>query len=233
MRNLLVTLLCLLHISMPAFGQDTETPPPKAVSDEGPVENFEMERGLYLSGNLGVFLTFAGVRANSNIQPYESINFGYDLNDMFSLEFSVSFGHSSSNARLQTEGTASADCGGGLDAEVPDTPIYDQRLNGGLGGCSSYPDFTLSMGQLSFIASIHLDDRIALEVKAGGGGTFGTPRPGSSSQGSIGGNVGGGLGIRYLTLLTDFTVGVEATFTYHFPWGIPALAVSPVVRYTF
>ena len=46
--------------------------------------------------------------------------------------------------------------------------------------------------------------------------------------------VGGGIGLKYMTLLTDFTIGFEATFNYMIGPNVPALNIAPlVVRYTF
>ena len=86
---LLVTL-----VAVPAMAQEPPFAPPPAPAPEVVQEDqlavFQMERGFFLSADLGVFFTFGGTKAVSNIQPSMAVTGGYDFNEMFSVQARVS-----------------------------------------------------------------------------------------------------------------------------------------------
>ena len=52
--------------------------------------NFELDRGWYLSSDVGVLISLGNQAGYSNLQPFVSIRGGYDLDDMFSVQTSIS-----------------------------------------------------------------------------------------------------------------------------------------------
>lgn len=178
------------------------------------VEKIEMQRGFYVSSDVGFFLTLAGYRGYSNLQPYIGFNVGYDLTRWLSMQVAVGNGFNSGN---------------GPSAE--DSPIRDGNPN-----LSAINNFSATNVGVLAVGNIVPLERMALEFKLGGGVSRLAPLPRSldpDKESGWYGHVAGGIAVKYLTLLTDFTAGLDITFYYILPAGIPGLAISPTVRYTF
>jgi hypothetical protein len=76
---------------------DAEARDPNAQIGEDRLANFELDRGFYLSSDIGVLISLGGQAGYSNLQPFVSVRSGYDLSDMFSVQGSVSMGYISQN----------------------------------------------------------------------------------------------------------------------------------------
>jgi hypothetical protein len=76
-------------------------------------------------------------------------------------------------------------------------------------------------------------DRVALEARVFAGGALFAPAP-SPKESMMAGDVGGGLGIKYMTLLPGFIIGSDVNFYMTFPEIVPALSFSPlIIKYVF
>jgi hypothetical protein len=207
-----------------AFGQeaDTDLPPagseaaatPQALPDigEDQLAVFKLQRGFYLSSDLGVFMTFGGLNGYSNIQPYLSMKAGVDINDFVSIQLSVAHGYSAGNALSEAEST---DLGGQ--------------------GTENY-SLTNIGGELVF--ALRPTPRFALEPRVGGGFSLIYPQLTDPDNPAAvlsdkAPHASFGLDFKYLTLLTDFTAGLSLSGYYVIGPNIPALGAAFVVRYTF
>jgi hypothetical protein len=216
MRFLLLVALILTPMSVvaaPAQDDDEEDEKAKAELPPDPTGKlygtFVVTRGFFISTDIGLAWTFGGAeRAISNTQPYVGINIGYDFTSWFSW---------------QIHG------GRGFNANSPLTPNQASRIR----------DFAWTNVQTGPVAWIKVWERLAIEVKLLGGIALLDPVPIEQATDGITVNVvnpvvGGGIGLKYFTLLTNFTLGFEAAFNYIIGVNVPALNVSPlVIRYTF
>ncbi|MCC6808307.1 MAG: adventurous gliding motility protein CglE [Deltaproteobacteria bacterium] len=177
-------------------------------------EKFEMSRGFFISSDVGMVWAFGGYdpgRSSSNTQAYVGLNIGYDFTSWFSWQIHAGRGFAASSPRSPNQVTRIRDFG------------WTNVLTGPL-------------------AWIRIWERLAIEVKLLGGIAILDPVPlevavDGVAVSVVAGSIGGGVGLKYMTLLTDFTIGFEATFLYMIvpgAGGIPALNIAPlVVRYTF
>lgn len=98
-------------------------------------------------------------------------------------------------------------------------------------------DYGITFMNLTVLGSYYFD-RFGIVAKVFGGGSFLNPAPLPDAP-FIGGNAGGGLGIRYATLLTDVTVGFDVNgYAVFVPDGggmlvVPGMSFAPVIQYTF
>jgi len=170
-------------------------------------EKFVPKRGFFISSDLGMMWVFNGaIKKVSNTAPYLGINIGYDIASWFSLYVHVGRGFGSNSARTANEGT-----------------IENWAFTNFLAG----PMFWIMVWE-----------RLAIEIRAQGGIALMDPVPFDPTIDQVQFSpvqpvVGGGLSLKYLTLLTDFTLGLDVTFNYIIPVQIPALALSFSARYTF
>lgn len=194
---------------------DEEEEAPAAVKEELPsdpsgklYENFAMSRGFFISSDVGMVWAFgSATRVISNTQVYVGLNIGYDINQWFSWQVHV---------------------GRGFSAAAPRSPNQIGRIE----------DFGWTNLQTGPVLSFLIWERLAFELKALGGVALLDTAPLDAADGvtmgTVAANVGGGLGLKYLTLLTDVTIGFEAQFGFIIGPNIPVLSVAPlVVRYTF
>ncbi len=175
---------------------------------------FVLQRGFYVSGDLGILMTFGGTRGYSNLQPYVGVKAGFDINDFIGVALAISSGYSSGD------------------------PLSDNDAGLGVAGQE-----VINYGLFSFgaevIGSFYPNERFAIEPKLGGGMTriHPTPHDPDDPNAYIPGflpHVAGGVDFKYLTLLTDFIAGVSLTAYYIIgPKPILAGAGAFVVRYTF
>ncbi len=199
----------------PAF-RDEEvdtTPPPEdlpTIGEEDQLAVFELERGVYVSSDLGVFFTFGGAAGSSNLQPYMAVHAGFDIGDYFGVQASVAGGF------------------------VADNPPSDAELQLGGQQVTSYQMINLG---LEFVGSLRPFQRLAIEPKIGGGIAYITPSltdpalPSATLSG-VNPQLTYGVDLKYLTLLTGFTAGASFTGTYVLGPDIPGLGIGFHVRYT-
>ncbi len=215
--------LTLLFVSLPLVNLGAAPPPPgpsKEDEDEDEktaepdpsgklYQKFEMQRGFYIGSDLGIFLAFGGAsKSVSNVQPYVGINIGYDFTSWFSWQVHVGRGFVADGARSANE---------------------DSR---------GLRDFAFTNVMTGPIVWIRVWERLAIELKVQGGLAIMDPIPldpqvDGKSVGGVEPVIGGGIALKYLTLLTDFTLGLDVTFNYIIPAAIPSLSIAPTVRYTF
>lgn len=181
---------------------------------------FVRPQGFYTSSDLGGFIRFGGYadgeecgfrckpRTTSNLQPYIGLAVGYDLLDFLAVQVSFGTGFVANAAPV---------------ANTPDSPR----------------DYGITFVNLALIGSYYFTgidflDRFGVVLKLFGGGSFVSPAPLPDSS-PFGGNVGGGLGFRWATLLTDVTVGVDVNGYAVFVQDglIPGMSFAPVLQYTF
>jgi hypothetical protein len=230
MRSLTSTAAAVfLFVSLPVRAQgdvEAEIEDTLATQDSGPAEErreemqqigddqlavFELQRGFYLSSDLGVLMTFGGTQGYSNLQPFLSLKAGFDFNDYLSVQAALSAGYSSGN------------------------PISENDLPGA--GGRDIVDFSLTSAGVEIVAAIRPTERFAIEPKLGGGITTLSPAPTDprdveASVGSVLPHASAGVDLKYLTLLTDFTAGISLTGYFIVGPNIPAGAAAFVVRYT-
>ena len=208
---------------------DAEAQDPNAQIGEDRLANFELDRGFYLSSDLGVLISLGGTRGYSNLQPFVSVRSGYDLNDMFSVQGSVSMGYISQNAVSEYD--------------LPQaTAAYP---NGGQG--RKIYSYDITMFAIEGLASFRPTERIAIEPKLGAGVTLLSPAPTDAAVAAAGGcnqttgcamsplapHAMAGVDIKYLTLLTDFSAGVSMNGYFVIGPNILAVSGAFLVRYTF
>lgn len=192
--------------------EEDEKEKPKPVEDPSGrlYQKFEMQRGFFIGSDLGVFMTFGGAaRGVSNAQPYVGINIGYDFTSWFSWQLHAGRGFAADAARTANEDTR------GLR------------------------DFSFTNFMTGPVVWIRVWERLAIELKLQGGVAILDPIPldpaidAGVSVSGVEPVLGGGVALKYLTLLTDFTLGLDVTFNYIIGVNLPTLAISPTVRYTF
>lgn len=186
--------------------KSTVQPLPEIGTDQLAV--FVLQRGIYVTTNLGAFFTFGGKRGYSNIQPYMAIKAGVDLNNWLSVQLAGATGFSSGNA------------------------INNSNQPGV--GITSYSMFNLGA---EVVGSFRPTERFAIEPVLGGGMTRINPALYSSIDGktysAYTGHINGGVELKYLTLLTDFSAGASLMGYYIFGVNVPAMSIAFTLRYTF
>jgi len=191
--------------------EEEDTAKPKPLEDPSGklYQKYQMQRGFFIASDLGVFMTFGGAaKGVSNAQPYVGLNVGYDFTSWFSWQIHAGRGFAADAARTANEDTR------GLR------------------------DFSFTNFMTGPVVWIRVWERLAIELKLQGGISILDPIPldptvdGVSVSG-VEPILGGGLALKYLTLLTDFTLGLDLTFNYIIGINLPTLAISPTVRYTF
>ena len=194
---------------------EAEARDPNAQIGEDQLANFELDRGWYLSSDVGVLISLGNQAGYSNLQPFVSVRGGYDLSDMFSVQGSVSMGYISQN------------------------PVSEWDVQGNFQG-KQIASYDMTMFAVEGLASFRPTQRIAIEPKLGAGLTLLSPTPTDTANpctdcgiSPIAPHAMAGVDIKYLTLLTDFSAGVS--LNSYFVMGPNILAVSGafLVRYTF
>lgn len=177
---------------------------------------FRLQRGAFFSSDLGVFFTLGGQRGYSNVEPYIAVHTGYDVSNYISLQLSLATGYSSGNP---------------LSAN-------DNPNNPNLVGRDPVVNYSMFGVSTEIVGAIRPSQRFAIEPKLGGGLTWITPALTDPSNPSkklpgITPQIVGGVDLKYLTLLTDFTAGLSFTAYYMTVPQIVAVSGGAVVRYTF
>lgn len=172
-------------------------------------EKFEMSRGFFISSDIGLVWAFGGAeRAVSNTQAYVGLNIGYDFTSWFSWQIHAGRGFAASSPRSANQINRIRDFG------------WTNILTGPLAWIRVWERLAI---EVKLLGGIAIMDPVPLEVQTDG-----------VALSVVAPTVGGGLGLKYMTLLTDFTIGFEATFNYMIGPNVPALNISPLVaRYTF
>jgi hypothetical protein len=189
-------------------GEDTQ------LDEEGVLQTFVLERGVFVSSDLGVFLSLGGVNGVSNAQPYMALHLGYDFTDIISVQLSASAGYVSNN---------------------PISDNDDPFVNPAGQGVASYD---LLSGGLEVVVAVPVSRRFYIEPKIGGGMTRINPAPTDPNDPLIAvknmnPHVAFGADFKYLTLLTDFSAGLSLTGYYVLGPNVLALGLGGAVRYTF
>lgn len=203
-------LLSLVTVALLSAGSPDAAP---AEADDT-LGNFVLQRGLYVGADLGTFISLGGVNGVSNIQPYVALHLGYDLTD---------------NLSLQATGSAA------YIAENPISDFDDPSVTPGGTAVTSYDLLSLT-GELVY--ALRVTQRFAIEPKIGAGFSRINPLPTDPDDPTLlvprmNLALVGGLGLTYLTLLTDISAGIAATFVVLPGPGIVGLGTSLQVRYTF
>ena len=212
-----VLAVLLVSWSMPAMAQEEAgeaaakeeaTDPEAETIDESEDVVFDRVTGWYFEGRGGIFFTVAGARGYSNGQPFFGFEFGYDITEQLSIQFSYVNGYQAAN------------------------PIkYPEECTGA--NCSDYHlDFGMTFFNISADYDIVYGDRWALEARLGGGVVIVNPSA-KPDQSPVDGDVLAGVRFEYYTLLKHFTLGLETDFYYVLPTNIPALSISFSILYTF
>lgn len=182
------------------------------IGDEDQLAVFVLQRGFYLSSDLGVFMTFGGVRGYSNVQPFLSIKAGYDIGNYISVQLALSSGYASGNALSMN------DAPGTTGQQVQNYGLFNAGLE--------------------VVGALRPTKRFAIEPKLGGGITLINPQPTDPNDVALvvqspAPHIAFGVDLKYLTLLTDFTAGVSLSGYYVVGPNIIGAAAAFVVRYTF
>lgn len=186
-------------------------PPSQAPGDDR-LAVFVLQRGLYFASELGILQTLGGTRGYSNPEPFVALHLGYDLSRTVSVQLGVA------------QGWAAANPISGYDA--PD------------GAGRRVGDYALLFGGAEVVVALRPSERVAIEPRLGGGAAYvypalTDPADPKRTLANVTPYVVGGVDLKYLTLLTDFSAGAGVTFYYVLGAGIPAIAESVSVRYTF
>ncbi len=189
------------------------------IGESASLQKFELGRGVYFSGDLGVFLSLGGVKGYSNVQPYMAVRAGFDLSDMISVQLSLGNGLVSGNP-----------------PSAHDDPNDPNGLGAGGNQTSNYS--TLNVGP-EVVFAFRPTERIAIEPKIGGGISYVTPsltQDATQAEPVLYSSVlpmaSFGVDFKYLTLLTNFTAGISISGYYIIGPNIPAVGAAFVVRYT-
>ncbi|MCK6544327.1 adventurous gliding motility protein CglE [Myxococcota bacterium] len=236
----------------PAGDTATNTPPADqaASATATPDDAFKIKRGFFAESDLGLFMTFGGRNTNnpdlpargvSNVQPHLGVTVGYDVvhgpKYNFSLGVKLAMGFSGGAGRA-------------TESEIAEG-INDVTTKSN--------DYTVIETGIQAAFSYLVTDRLALTLKADGGGGFLDPdptvatiteppcpegantvdngraciTPGSGSA-AFAPMFGAGIGVEYFTLLNDFSVGVTLRFAGILKDGmIPAASATFPIKYTF
>ena len=197
---------------------DAEAKDPNAQIGEDRLANFELDRGWYLSSDVGVLISLGGQAGYSNLQPFVSVRGGYDLSDMFSVQTSVSMGYISQNP-----------------ISAYDDPSTIESFSG-----KKIASYDMTMFAVEGLASFRPTERIAIEPKLGAGLTLLSPTPTDTANpctdcgmSALNPHAMVGVDIKYLTLLTDFSAGVSMNGYFVIGPNILAVSGAFLVRYTF
>lgn len=203
----------LLLVSLTAQAEEAKL-------EAGAEEKFSFKKGLFLSGDVGLFTAVGGYRASqvpgvreertlSSVQPYIGVTMGYDVLDFLALGVKFSQGYVSGAARSP------------LDVRSP-------------------TDFALVFVDAAVIVSTTLFSRVLLSGSVMGGLASMNP-PVSPGVDRYGGHLGLGLGLRYDTLWNGMVIGLD--FAGHLSFlpktglgsmpGIVALSLTPIIKYVF
>ncbi len=182
--------------------------------EDDTLANFVLQRGLYVGADFGTFVSLGNTNGISNLQPYVALHLGYDLSDNLSLQASASAAYV---------------------AENPISDFDDPAVTPAGAAVTSYDLLSLT-GDLVY--ALRVTQRFAIEPKVGAGFSRINPLPTDPDDPTLtvprmNLALVGGLGLTYLTLLTDFSAGIAATVLVLPGPGVVGLGTSFSVRYTF
>jgi hypothetical protein len=230
----------LMEGNKKAPGKKEESKPAPTPTPEAQTQGrFQIRRGFFAEGDLGVYMTFGGrntndpmlpSRAASNIEPHLGVTIGYDVasGDSFNVAVGLKFSMGLNGGLGRVSGSELAGDSAMLTTKSADFSVYEAGVQVAI--------------------SYLLNDRFALTARFDGGAGFLDPDPAKTADNSGAGGMafapvfGVGLGGDWYTLLNDFTVGLLVRFQGILtPAGpnpgsgglIPALAITIPVKYTF
>ena len=163
-----------------------------------------VRRGFFTETDIGGYLNVGGDDGYSNLQTYLQLGVGYDVSE--AIELGVHFGL----------GSIAADCYSGRN---------------GRGDCTLTDNFTLSFIDLTAAYLIRMRDRFYFTPKVAVGYTLLDPPPVLDVKGGL--NVGGGVGVEYVTSMDHFSIGFDVLSRFIIGPNILSLQFYPRVKYTF
>ena len=181
------------------------------IGEQDQLAVFVLDRGFYFTSDVGVLINFGGTQEHSNVQPFISTTFGYDLNEYLSGQVYLSQGYVSQN------------------------PLTERDLPGGVMG-NGTADYSLTNFGAEVVGALRPTARFAIEGSAGAGITRLNPpltAEDGNSHSPWAPHLVGGVDFKYLTLLTDFTAGISINGYLILNPQILAVSASGVFRYTF
>lgn len=208
MRRIALAILLSLSLGPAALAADLSSQ----------VEGFEYSRGFYTESDLGLFLRFGGwADEKSGTQVVSARSRQVTASNLQPyIGFSVGYDVLDFLSLQLSYGTGYVANAAPRQGE-PESPL----------------DHSITLVNLAVVGNILVLDRVALEARMFGGGALFSPAP-TPKDSMFGGDVGGGLGIKYMTLLPGFIIGADVNFFLTFPEIVPALAFSPlIIKYVF
>lgn len=194
------------------------TPLASAADLSSQVEGFEYSRGFYTESDLGFFMRFGGYadeKVGTNVTGSRTRAVIVSNLQPF-VGFSVGYDVLDFLSLQLSYGT------GYVAGAAPRQNDSESPL-----------DHSLSLLNLAVVGNFLVLDRLALEARVFGGGAAFAPAP-TPDASNFAGDVGGGIGVKYMTLLPGFIVGADANFLLTFPEIVPAVTFSPlIIKYVF
>jgi len=194
------------------------TPAARAADLSSQVEGFEYSRGFYTESDLGFFLRFGGwadqKQGTSVVSSRTSAVVARNLQPY--IGFSVGY-----------------DVLDFLSLQLMYGTGYVSNAAPREGQADSPMDHSITLVNLAIVGNFLVFDRVALEARIFGGGAIFYPPPVPDAS-MFAGDAGGGIGIKYMTLLPGFIIGADVNGLVTFPEIVPAITFSPlIIKYVF
>lgn len=186
----------------------------------GGATGFAFKKGFYASSELGGFFRFGGFNDSNQCGGFRCKPVAYSNLQPY---IGLSLGYD-----VLDWLAVQASFGSGFIASA--APVQNQ--------VDSPKDHGITFLNVGVLGSWYFYDRLALTGKLAGGLAVLSPAPLPDAS-PIGGNFDVGIGLRYATLLTDVTIGVDVDFRGTIASAgsetlfIPGLSFAPVVQYVF
>lgn len=182
----------------------------------------ELRSGLFADVSLGAFFTLGGMDQNSatgpsNPQVYPQLGLGYDISREVSVVLSFGLGASAISCFADKATDCWPEAGTSKDTlQMPE-------------------NFTATMFMAEGAYKYFFTDRFSLRPHAGVGYALLGPAPAYDGDTPIDTSLlfGGGIGVDYITHMDHFGIGLDASFRYLVAPAIPAVTITPMIRYTF
>ncbi len=162
-----------------------------------------VRRGFFTEVDVGLFVNVLGSDGYSNLQSYLQLGVGYNIGE--AVELGVHFGL----------GSNAQNCWAAYENDR----------------CLGAANFTLSFINASAAYNFKLLHQLFLSPKLTGGWTLLEPEPILGLNGAP--NIGGGVGIEYVTEMDHFSIGFDALARLIVGPNVLSLQFYPRVKYTF
>lgn len=206
--------------------EEAEAAAPEAQPEAGQVDEsvggavgFVRSTGFYTSSDLGGFIRFGGYAAGESCG-------GVPCVQRVTSNLQPFIGLSVGYDILDWLGVQASFGTGFIANAAPLSGTFDTPR-----------DYGITFMNLAVLGSFWID-RFGIVAKVFGGGALLQPPP-LPNEFPLGGNVGAGLGVRWATLLTDVTIGLDVNGYFVFTQAggamtlIPGLSFAPVIKYVF